>query len=130
MANQHVSTAAAASVKSFETTWTLSDTGNSNINLFTFDKVYYSLGHFKSVLSVFLNIFTVISREWDKEVYKAEQQGRDPSFLRAIVRSFGLGYSLVGLIALMHVSESFGLNVVTLDHQVQLFHMLKINGCV
>ena len=43
-------------------------------------------------------------REWEKEVYRSGQQGKDPSFLQAIVRSFGLGYSMLGLVAFIHVS--------------------------
>ena len=37
-------------------------------------------------------------------MYRSGQLGKDPSFLRAIVRSFGLGYSMLGLVALIHVS--------------------------
>ncbi|XP_020609632.1 multidrug resistance-associated protein 4-like isoform X3 [Orbicella faveolata] len=43
-----------------------------------------------------------LEREWEKEVYRSGQLGKDPSFLRAIVRSFGLGYSMLGLVALIH----------------------------
>ena len=64
------------------------------------------LTHYKYIPALPL-IFIVVSREWEKEVYKAEQQGKDPSFLWAIVRSFGLGYSLLGLVAFMHVSKVF-----------------------
>ena len=53
---------------------------------------------------VYLIFFIVVYREWEKEVHKAAQVGRDASFLCAIVRAFGLGYSLLGLVALMHVS--------------------------
>ena len=43
-------------------------------------------------------------REWEKEEYNAKQQDKDPSFLKAIIRAFGLGYSLLGLVAFLHVS--------------------------
>lgn len=37
-------------------------------------------------------------------MYKANQQGKYPSFLSALRRTFGVGYSLLGLVALMRVS--------------------------
>ncbi|XP_027046092.1 multidrug resistance-associated protein 4-like isoform X2 [Pocillopora damicornis] len=42
-----------------------------------------------------------LEREWEKEMYKANQQGKYPSFLSALRRTFGVGYSLLGLVALM-----------------------------
>ena len=60
----------------------------------------------KSLTLLFIPVFIsiVVFREWEKEVYRSGQLGKDPSFLRAIVRSFGLGYSMLGLVALIHVS--------------------------
>lgn len=43
-------------------------------------------------------------REWEKEIHNAKQHGKDPSFLWAIIRAFGCGYSLLGLLAFLHVS--------------------------
>lgn len=51
-----------------------------------------------------LVISIVVVREWEKEVHRSGQQGKDPSFLLAIIKSFGLGYSMLGLVALIHVS--------------------------
>ena len=53
---------------------------------------------------LYLFLFFLFFREWEKEVYRSGELGKDPSFLWAIVRSFGLGYSMLGLVALIHVS--------------------------
>lgn len=42
-----------------------------------------------------------LESEWEKEMSEAEQQGKDPSFLSALRRTFGVGYSLLGLVALV-----------------------------
>ena len=44
-----------------------------------------------------------VFREWDKELGKLKE-GRKPSLLRAMVRTFGGFYMLLGLVALFEVS--------------------------
>ena len=56
------------------------------------------------LLSTLSDLEFLIFSEWEKEMYKANQQGKYPSFLSALRRTFGVGYSLLGLVALMHVS--------------------------
>lgn len=59
-------------------------------------------------LSKVLCVFAKYFREWEKEEYKAQQNGTRPSFLRTIMRAFGFGYSLLGTVALLHVSTRRG----------------------
>lgn len=46
-------------------------------------------------------------------MYKANQQGKYPSFLSALRRTFGVGYSLLGLVALMRVSLTPFVHIIT-----------------
>jgi len=56
---------------------------------------------------VLLSLFFVyyISREWEKEKYNADEKGRTPSLLRAVIRAFGKGYIALGILAIITVSS-------------------------
>lgn len=48
---------------------------------------------------------STISSEWEKEKYSADEKGRTPSLLRAVIRAFGKGYIALGILAIITVSS-------------------------
>ena len=62
-------------------------------------KLYFSVYHHNLWLS-----FLITYREWDKEQYQAQNKGQKPSLGKALFRTFGKGYILLGIFALIIVS--------------------------
>ena len=54
-----------------------------------------------------VNAFILLCSEWDKERYKAESKGKKPSLGKAIFRAFGKAYIMLGLFAVVIVSDFF-----------------------
>jgi len=48
--------------------------------------------------------FFFFFREWEKEKYNAEEKGKNPSLLRAILKTFGKGYFSLSIFAVIAVS--------------------------
>jgi len=48
---------------------------------------------------------STIPSEWEKEKYNADEKGRTPSLLRAVIRAFGKGYVALGILAIITVSS-------------------------
>ena len=60
----------------------------------------------KTKLNVLLSLFfSTVSSEWEKEKYNADEKGRTPSLLRAVIRAFGKGYIALGFLAIITVSS-------------------------
>jgi len=54
---------------------------------------------------MFYYFLSIILSEWEKEKYNADNNGRTPSLLRAVIRAFGKGYVALGIFAIFTVSS-------------------------